>query len=98
MIAKINDPLRAEAYRTLGLETMCRTVILADALVVAASQGAEATNGAVEPPTAEPRQGMPPEGSRFAAAKAQPAIDQATASGEAAPGTAPARGRRQKAG
>jgi len=34
VIAKINDPLRAEAYRTLGLETVCRTVVLADALVV----------------------------------------------------------------
>ena len=82
VIAKINDPLRAEAYRTLGLETICRTVILADALVVAATQGAEATNGAVEPPTAEPRQGMPPAGSR-AAAKAEAAID------EPAPGDEP---------
>jgi trk/ktr system potassium uptake protein len=76
VIAKINDPLRAEAYRTLGLETICRTVILADALVVAATQGAEATKGAVEPPTAEPRQGIPPAGSR-AAANAQKAMDEA---------------------
>ena len=76
VIAKINDPLRAEAYRTLGLETICRTVILADALVVAATDGAEATNGAVEPPTAEPRQGIPPAGSR-AAANAQKAMDEA---------------------
>ena len=67
VIAKINDPLRAEAYRTLGLETMCRTVVLADALVMAATQGAEATNGFVEPPTAEPRQGIPASGSRAAA-------------------------------
>ena len=64
VIAKINDPLRAEAYRTLGLETMCRTVVLADALVVAATEGAEATNGSVLPPTAEPLRGSPPEGSR----------------------------------
>ena len=28
VIAKINDPLQAEAYRSLGLETICRTVIL----------------------------------------------------------------------
>jgi trk system potassium uptake protein len=67
VIAKINDPVRAEAYRNLGLETMCRTVLLADALVLAAAQGAEATNGAVQPPTAEPRQGVPPPGSRAAA-------------------------------
>ena len=68
VIAKINDPVRAEAYRTLGLETMCRTELLANALVLAASEGAEATNGAVKPPTAEPRQGVPPPGSRAAAA------------------------------
>jgi len=55
VIAKINDPLRGEAYRALGVETICRTIILADALVVAAREGAEATNGFVEPPTAEPR-------------------------------------------
>jgi trk system potassium uptake protein TrkA len=54
VIAKVNDPLRAEAYRALGLETICRTVILTDALVTAAREGAEATNGAVEVPTAEP--------------------------------------------
>ena len=59
VIAKINDPVRAEAYRTLGLETMCRTVILADALVKAAAEGAEATGGHVQPPTAEPRQIVP---------------------------------------
>jgi trk system potassium uptake protein len=55
VIAKINDPLRAEAYRALGLETICRTIILGDALVLAAQEGAEATNGYVLPATAEPR-------------------------------------------
>jgi trk system potassium uptake protein TrkA len=82
VIAKINDPLRAEAYRTLGLETICRTVLLADALVRAATEGAEATGGAVEPPTAEPRQGIPPAGSRAAAAAAA-AIKDAGLGGEA---------------
>ena len=57
VIAKINDPVRAEAYRSLGLETLCRTVILTDALVLAAQEGAEATEGEVEPPTAEPLHG-----------------------------------------
>ncbi len=52
--AQINDPLRAEAYRALGLQTICRTIILGDALVTAAIEGAEATNGFVEPATAEP--------------------------------------------
>ncbi len=63
VIAKINDPLRGEAYRALGLETISRTVILGDALVVAAVEGAEATNGFVEPPTAQPLRGAPPAGS-----------------------------------
>jgi trk system potassium uptake protein len=62
VIAKINDPLRADAYRTLGLETICRTVILSDALVTAALEGAEATDGNVLPATAEPLRGAPPPG------------------------------------
>ena len=36
VIAKINDPLRAEAFRSLGIETICRTVILSQALITAA--------------------------------------------------------------
>ncbi len=63
VIAKINDPLRGETYRALGLETICRTVILGDALVTAAVEGAEATNGFVEAPTAQPMRGAPPPGS-----------------------------------
>jgi trk system potassium uptake protein TrkA len=63
VIAKINDPLRGEAYRALGLETICRTVILGDALVTAATEGAAATNGFVEEPTAQPMRGAPPPGS-----------------------------------
>jgi trk system potassium uptake protein len=68
VIAKINDPLRARAYRTLGLETICRTTILSEALVTAAVEGAAATNGMVEEPTAEPMRGAPPPGSRAEAA------------------------------
>lgn len=63
VIAKINDPLRGEAYRALGLEIICRTVILADALVLAAVEGAAATNGFVQEPTAQPMRGAPPPGS-----------------------------------
>jgi trk system potassium uptake protein len=75
VIAKINDPLRGEAYRALGLETICRTIILGDALVLAAREGAEATNGFVEPPTAEPRKFAPLAGAP--AARAQVAMDAA---------------------
>jgi trk system potassium uptake protein TrkA len=66
VIAKINDPVRAEAYRALGLETICRTVILAEALTTAAADGAEATDGQVLPATAEPLRGAPVHGSKAA--------------------------------
>jgi trk/ktr system potassium uptake protein len=79
-LAKVNDPLRAEAYRSLGLETICRTSILADALVLGAIDGPDATAGAVQPPTAEPLHGAPVPGSRAdlaarAAAEGQLATD-----------------------
>jgi trk system potassium uptake protein len=64
VIAKINDPVRAEAYRSLGLETICRTVILSESLITAAIDGADATHGAVEAPTAEPLHGPSPPGAR----------------------------------
>jgi trk system potassium uptake protein len=73
VIAKINDPLRGEAYRALGLETICRTIILGDALVTAATEGAEATNGFVAAPTAQPLRGAPPPG-LLATEEAQAAI------------------------
>jgi trk system potassium uptake protein TrkA len=76
VIAKINDPVRAEAYRSLGLETICRTVILADALVAATVDGSETTTGHVLPPTAEPLRGAPVAGSK-AADKAREAIEEA---------------------
>jgi trk system potassium uptake protein len=80
VIAKINDPLRGEAYRALGLETICRTIILGDALVLAALEGAEATNGDVEPPTAEPIRGAPVPGS-LADEEARAAIAEADGTG-----------------
>jgi trk system potassium uptake protein TrkA len=88
VIAKINDPVRAEAYRSLGLETICRTVILADALALAAVEGAEATGGMVLPPTAEPLRGAPVEGSKAARKAEQDRADAAEAkvsAGDAAP-------------
>ena len=33
IIAKINDPVRAEAYSQLGLPTLCRTNMMADAVL-----------------------------------------------------------------
>jgi trk system potassium uptake protein TrkA len=85
VIAKINDPVRAEAYRALGLETMCRTVILADALVKAAVEGAEATDGHVQPATAEPLRGAPVHGSKAAKAADEMADADADAPTDDAP-------------
>jgi trk system potassium uptake protein TrkA len=82
VIAKINDPLRGEAYRALGLETICRTIILGDALVTAAVEGAEATNGFVQPPTAEPLRGAPP--SAGAAVEEPPAVPGSSEAGSEA--------------
>jgi len=45
VVAKINDPVRAEAYTMLGIATICRTRLLVDALArnagLAADPGAE---------------------------------------------------------
>jgi trk system potassium uptake protein TrkA len=73
VVAKINDPLRAKAYRTLGLETICRTTILSQALVTAAVEGAAATNGMVEEPTAEPMRGAPSPGTKAGSQAGAPA-------------------------
>lgn len=32
VVAKVNDPVRSEAYRSLGISTICRTTMLVDAL------------------------------------------------------------------
>jgi trk system potassium uptake protein TrkA len=85
VIVKINDPLRAEAYRALGLQTICRTIILGDALVTAAVDGPEATNGFVEPATAEPLRGAPQAG-------VLPPPDEPPTEGEATAVIAPADG------
>lgn len=84
VIAKINDPLRSEAYRALGIETLSRTVILGDALLTAALHGAEATHGFVEPATAEPLRGAPVPGS-LAAEEARTALENADGDADATP-------------
>ena len=34
VVAKVNDPVRSEAYRSLGIPTICRTTMMVDALVM----------------------------------------------------------------
>ena len=68
VVAKINDPVRAQAYRDLGLATICRTTMMVDALArflgLPGEQGVAAVSTATghhpggehhaEPPGAEP--------------------------------------------
>jgi len=49
VIAKINDPLRAEAYAQLGIATMCRTTLIADALLAYAGLPHSGSAGVVAP-------------------------------------------------
>lgn len=50
VVAKINDPVRAEAYTMLGIATICRTRLMVDALGrhagLAGDPGAEGVRGA----------------------------------------------------
>jgi trk system potassium uptake protein TrkA len=50
VIAKVNDPVRADAYAALGLATLCRTDILSDLIAEYLGEPAEARRG-VQPPT-----------------------------------------------
>jgi len=45
VVAKINDPLRAQAYATLGIATICRTTLLVDALAEFGGQPVEGGHG-----------------------------------------------------
>jgi trk system potassium uptake protein TrkA len=53
VVAKINDPVRAEAYTDLGIATICRTRLLVDALArytgLAADPGADGVRRAQRP-------------------------------------------------
>ena len=51
VVAKVNDPVRAEAYTALGLATICRTRLLVDALARYAGLGADPGATGVRPPT-----------------------------------------------
>lgn len=55
VVAKINDPVRAEAYTALGIATLCRTRQLVDALATYVDLPADPDPGArgVSPPTGQ---------------------------------------------
>jgi len=51
VVAKINDPVRAEAYRELGMATICRTRLLVDALARHSGLSADPGAAGVSLPT-----------------------------------------------
>ena len=51
VVAKVNDPVRAEAYTALGLATICRTRMLVDALARDAGLAADPGATGVHTPT-----------------------------------------------
>jgi trk system potassium uptake protein TrkA len=51
-LAKINDPVRAEAYALLGIATLCRTNLMETAILAFLGQAAGERPGIYEPATA----------------------------------------------
>lgn len=51
VVAKVNDPVRAEAYSALGIATICRTRLLVDALARYAGLPADPGANGVSMPT-----------------------------------------------
>lgn len=49
IVAKINDPVRAAAYAELGIATMCRTTMQADAISAFLGLGTLGLPGVIEP-------------------------------------------------
>ena len=82
VVAKVNDPVRAEAYAALGLPVLCRTSILVDSLLGFLGERVEPRPGVIAPTGGHPD----PDGQH--AATAGPGSG--TASGD---GAAPATGR-----
>ena len=60
VIAKINDPVRAEAYAELGIGTICRTTILTDAILAYVGLSATGSTGVRAPAGAHPGADHPP--------------------------------------
>ncbi len=60
VIAKINDPLRAQAYAELGIATICRTELMADAVLSYVGLPPTGDSGVRAPAGAHPGADHPP--------------------------------------
>jgi trk system potassium uptake protein TrkA len=54
VIAKINDPVRAEAYADLGIATLCRTTMMADAVAAYLDLPVSGKSGILAPTGSHP--------------------------------------------
>jgi trk system potassium uptake protein len=54
VIAKINDPVRAEAYADLGIATLCRTNLISDAVNIYLGLPAQTRPGVLAPTGSHP--------------------------------------------
>jgi trk system potassium uptake protein TrkA len=72
VIAKINDPVRAEAYSALGLATLCRTGLMHDAINAYLGMPPSGMGGLLEPTGTHPG-GDHHDHAAAAAAEADPA-------------------------
>ncbi len=83
VIAKINDPLRAEAYADLGIGTICRTTILTDAILGYVGVPGTGSTGVRAPAGAHPGADHPPVLGAVSAAAVNPAAGAAAPNGRA---------------
>jgi hypothetical protein len=54
VLAKINDPVRAEAYAALGIATLCRTGLMHDAVNEFLGMAPSGVSGLLEPSGTHP--------------------------------------------
>jgi trk system potassium uptake protein TrkA len=81
VIAKINDPLRAKAYSSLGIGTLCRTMLMRDAVAGYVGLGVSGDPG-IYPPTGQHHGGEHHE--PVSETEGEPAIDLGAEPGEMA--------------
>ena len=83
VIAKINDPVRAEAYADLGIATLCRTVLMADAVTGYLGMPTTGTPGIQRPTGSHHADGSNGDGGSAPAPAGTPAADPTAAPREA---------------
>ena len=60
VVAKVNDPLRAEAYAELGIATICRTTLMSNAVLEFVGLPTSGVTGVRPPEATHPGADHPP--------------------------------------